>query len=110
MHCVVRHITHAPYHHSPISRTRCARSGIASSSCSSIALGIALAGATAPVLDAWEDAAPGRPTLFQRVIVRIERDNGVPVAAWTYAVPRLPDGSRELMAGIWPLSVPMVAE
>ena len=62
-----------------------------------------------PVLDAWEDAAPGRPTLFRRVIVRVERENGVPVTAWTYAVPRFPEGSRELMAGIWPVPVPMAA-
>lgn len=58
-----------------------------------------------PTLDAWEDAAPDRPLLFRRVIVRIERDNGVPITAWTYIVPQLPEGSRELVTGVWPVPV-----
>lgn len=63
-----------------------------------------------PPLDAWEDAAPDRPALFRRAIVRIERDNGVPITAWTYLVPRLPQGSRELAAGIWPVPIPQPTE
>ena len=61
-----------------------------------------------PPLDAWEDAAPDQTRLFCRRIVRIERDNGVPVTAWTYLVPRLPAGARELVTGVWPvpLSLP----
>ncbi len=62
-----------------------------------------------PTLDAWEDAAPDRPLLFRRIIVRIERDNGVPITAWTYIVPQLPAGSRELVTGIWPVPVPLPA-
>ncbi len=62
-----------------------------------------------PTLDAWEDASPDRPLLFRRVIVRVERDNGVPISAWTYIVPRLPDGSRELATGVWPVPIPSPA-
>lgn len=61
-----------------------------------------------PTLDAWEDACPGRPTLFRRVIVEIERENGVPITAWAYMVPRLPEGSRELVTGVWPVPVPLL--
>lgn len=62
-----------------------------------------------PALDAWEDAVPDRPRLFRRVIVRVERDNGVPITAWTYIVPQLPQGSRELVAGVWPVPAPLPA-
>ncbi len=58
-----------------------------------------------PTLDAWEDASPDRPRLFRRVLVRVERENGVPITAWTYVVPQLPQGSRELVAGVWPVRV-----
>ncbi len=58
-----------------------------------------------PTLDAWEDASPGRPTLFRRALLRVERDNGVPITVWTYIVPHLPVGSRELATGEWPLPV-----
>lgn len=57
-----------------------------------------------PTLDAWEDASPDRPRLFRRVLVSVERDNGVPITAWTYVVPQLPQGSRELVAGVWPVA------
>ena len=60
-------------------------------------------------LDAWEDAAPDRPTLFRRSIVQVERENGVPVTAWTYLVPQLPQGSRELVTGVWPVPIPLPA-
>ena len=59
-------------------------------------------------LDAWEDANPDRPLLFRRVIVRVEREHGVPVTAWTYIVPRLPEGSRELVTGVWPVPSPLL--
>ncbi len=62
-----------------------------------------------PTLDAWEDAAPDRPVLFRRAIVRVERANGVPVTAWTYIVPRLPAGARELASGVWPVPIPQAA-
>jgi gamma-glutamylcyclotransferase (GGCT)/AIG2-like uncharacterized protein YtfP len=62
-----------------------------------------------PTLDAWEDAAPDRPLLFHRAIVRIERSNGVPTTAWTYIVPHLPEGSRELVTGEWPVPAPLPA-
>ncbi len=58
-------------------------------------------------LDAWEDALPDHPLLFRRVIVRIERANGVPITAWTYHVPQLPEGSRELVTGEWPVPEPL---
>jgi gamma-glutamylcyclotransferase (GGCT)/AIG2-like uncharacterized protein YtfP len=58
-------------------------------------------------LDAWEDALPEHPLLFRRVIVRIERANGVPITAWTYIVPQLPEGSRELVTGEWPVPEPL---
>lgn len=58
-------------------------------------------------LDAWEDALPAQPQLFRRVIVRIERANGVPITAWTYHVPQLPEGSRELVTGEWPVPEPL---
>ncbi len=60
-----------------------------------------------PTLDAWEDAAPERPQLFRRAIVRIERNNGVPITAWTYLVAQLPEGSRELVTGEWPVPEPL---
>ena len=60
-----------------------------------------------PVLDAWEDAMPDSPVLFRRAIVRIERANGVPITAWTYIVPQLPEGSRELVTGEWPVPEPL---
>lgn len=59
-----------------------------------------------PTLDAWEDAAPDRPVLFRRAIVFVARGNGVPVTAWTYTVPRLPEGARELASGVWPMPIP----
>ena len=60
-------------------------------------------------LDAWEDACPDRPTLFRRVIVRVEREDGGPITAWTYIVPQLPEGSRELVTGVWPVPLPSLA-
>lgn len=62
-----------------------------------------------PTLDAWEDASPRHPGFFRRVIVRVERENGVPITAWAYVVPQLPEGSRELVTGVWPVPVPMLA-
>ncbi|HLP06877.1 MAG TPA: gamma-glutamylcyclotransferase family protein [Opitutaceae bacterium] len=62
-----------------------------------------------PTLDAWEDASPDRPLLFRRTLVRVERDNGLPITAWAYVVPRLPDGSRELMNGEWPVPAATLA-
>ncbi len=62
-----------------------------------------------PTLDAWEDAAPDRPVLFRRAIVRVERANGVPVTAWTYIMPRLPERARELATGIWPVPLSLAA-
>jgi gamma-glutamylcyclotransferase (GGCT)/AIG2-like uncharacterized protein YtfP len=56
-----------------------------------------------PTLDAWEDASPDRPLLFRRTLLRVERDNGLPITAWAYVVPRLPEGSRELVNGEWPV-------
>ncbi len=61
-----------------------------------------------PTLDAWEDACPGRPTQFRRVVVEVERENGVPITAWAYVVPRLPEGARELVTGVWPVPVPLL--
>jgi gamma-glutamylcyclotransferase (GGCT)/AIG2-like uncharacterized protein YtfP len=60
-------------------------------------------------LDAWEDASPGHPTLFRRVIVQIEQENIGPTTAWTYIVPHLPEGSRELVTGVWPVPLPSLA-
>jgi gamma-glutamylcyclotransferase (GGCT)/AIG2-like uncharacterized protein YtfP len=57
-------------------------------------------------LDAWEDASPDRPTLFRRVIIQVEQEDGVPITAWTYFVPQLPEGSRELVTGVWPVPLP----
>ena len=60
-----------------------------------------------PTLDAWEDACPGHALLFRRMLVRVERENGIPITAWTYVVPQLPEGSRELVTGVWPIPVPL---
>jgi len=62
-----------------------------------------------PTLDAWEDASPSAPQLFRRAIVRIERNNGVPITAWTYIVTQLPEHSRELVTGEWPVPEPLPA-
>ena len=62
-----------------------------------------------PSLDAWEEAYPDRPGLYRRVLVTVEVDGGAPTTAWTYAVPVLPSGSRELVTGEWAVSTQLPA-
>ncbi len=62
-----------------------------------------------PPLDAWEDASPDRPLLFRRTLVRVEREPGLPITAWAYVVIRLPEGSRELANGEWPVPAASLA-
>ena len=54
-----------------------------------------------PPLDAWEEVHPDRPGLYRRVLVRVELDGGAATTAWSYSVPVLPTGSRELVTGEW---------
>ena len=62
-----------------------------------------------PPLDAWEEAYPDRPGLYRRVLVTVEVDGGAPTTAWTYAVPVLPSGSRELVTSEWAVSTQLPA-
>jgi gamma-glutamylcyclotransferase (GGCT)/AIG2-like uncharacterized protein YtfP len=52
-------------------------------------------------LDRWEGIGEGGDELYRRVLVAVESMDGAPTVAWTYVVPLLPTGSRELAAAEW---------
>lgn len=56
-------------------------------------------------LDAWEDAAPGHPSVFRRTLIPVEGPDGLHAVAWAYVVPELPARARELVGPEWPLPV-----
>lgn len=52
-------------------------------------------------LDRWEGIGEGGEELYRRVLVAVETMDGAPTVAWTYVVPLLPTGSREIAVAEW---------